>query len=103
MSTNLHTSPSAATGGHGELLQALVEGALPDADGRFGPFGGCYVPETLMPAIHRLTEGVYRLLPDARFQERLGPGVAGLGRAADGAHGGRAAVRAVGRRSVVQT
>ena len=72
MPTNLHTSPPAATGGHGELLQALVEGALPDADGRFGPFGGCYVPETLMPAIHRLTEGVYRLLPDARFQERLG-------------------------------
>ena len=54
-----------------ELFRELTDGRLPDAEGRFGPFGGCYVPETLMPAVHRLTEGVYRLLPDARFQERL--------------------------------
>ncbi len=72
MSTSLPTSQSSTTGTHRELLQALVDGNLPDADGRFGPYGGCYVPETLMPAVQRLTEGVYRLLPDEPFQERLG-------------------------------
>ena len=28
--------------------------AYPDADGRFGEFGGRYVPETLFPAIQGL-------------------------------------------------
>ena len=69
MSTSPRTSPMAAE--HARLLSDLVEGKLPDARGRFGPFGGCYVPETLMPAVHRLTEGVYRLLPDEAFQQRL--------------------------------
>ncbi len=56
---------------HKALFQALLDGRLPDAEGRFGPFGGRYVPETLMPAINRLTEGVYRYLPDPEFQRRL--------------------------------
>jgi tryptophan synthase beta chain len=56
---------------HDALFQQLLNGQLPDADGRFGPYGGRYVPETLMPAIDRLTEGVYRYLPDADFQRRL--------------------------------
>jgi len=56
---------------HRELLTALLDGQLPDANGRFGPFGGRYVPETLMPAIERLTKGVYDILPDAAFQRRL--------------------------------
>ena len=64
------TTPSRAAE-HARLLSDLVEGKLPDAKGRFGPFGGCYVPETLMPAVHRLTEGVYRLLPEEAFQQRL--------------------------------
>ena len=33
-------------------------GELPDADGRFGDFGGRYVPETLMPALAEL-DAVY--------------------------------------------
>ena len=53
------------------LFQALLEGKLPDIKGRFGPYGGRYVPETLMPAIDRLTEGVYENLPDPEFQKRL--------------------------------
>ena len=32
---------------------------LPDRQGRFGPFGGQFVPETLMAALAEL-EGVYR-------------------------------------------
>ena len=53
------------------LFQALLDGKFPDAEGRFGPYGGRYVPETLMPAINRLTEGVYRSLSDPEFQRRL--------------------------------
>ena len=56
---------------HETLFEALLDGRLPDAEGRFGPYGGRYVPETLMPAINRLTEGVYRSLPDPEFQQRL--------------------------------
>ncbi|MCY4164554.1 MAG: tryptophan synthase subunit beta [Gammaproteobacteria bacterium] len=36
------------------LLAALLNGDLPDGDGRFGPFGGRFAPETLMPALSRL-------------------------------------------------
>src|SRR5690606_40242804 len=53
------------------LLAALIEGRLPDSNGRFGPFGGRYVPETLMPAVGRLEEGVRDILPSADFQRRL--------------------------------
>ncbi len=56
---------------HEALFQALLDGKLPDAEGRFGPFGGRYVPETLMPALERLTAGVYRHLPEQQFQRRL--------------------------------
>jgi tryptophan synthase beta chain len=58
-------------GEHTQLMAALLAGELPDKHGRFGPFGGRYVPETLVPALDRLTEGVYRILPRRDFQERL--------------------------------
>lgn len=53
------------------LLAALLERRLPDENGRFGPFGGRYVPETLMPAIARLEHGVRDILPSADFQKAL--------------------------------
>ncbi len=56
---------------HEALFESLLNGSLPDDEGRFGPFGGRYVPETLMPAIDRLTAGVHRYLPDAQFQQEL--------------------------------
>ena len=34
-----------------ELLASEIAGQLPDARGRFGPYGGRYVPETLIPAL----------------------------------------------------
>ena len=40
------------------LLAQTLRGDFPDARGRFGPFGGRYVPETLVPALDRLEEGV---------------------------------------------
>lgn len=53
------------------LLDATIRGELPDARGRFGPFGGRYVPETLVPAFERLESGVHEHLHDASFQEEF--------------------------------
>jgi len=54
------------------LLAATLAGSLPDERGRFGPFGGRYVPETLVPAFERLEEGVRQHLHDASFQDEFG-------------------------------
>jgi tryptophan synthase beta chain len=51
------------------LLEASLDGKLPDERGRFGPFGGRYVPETLVPAFERLEQGVQRHLHSAEFQD----------------------------------
>lgn len=53
------------------LLEALIAGQLPDARGRFGPFGGRYVPETLIPPLERLERGVREHLHTREFQEEL--------------------------------
>ena len=50
------------------LLRGLISGALPDEKGRYGPYGGAYVPETLVGALTRLKEGVARHLHDESFQ-----------------------------------
>jgi tryptophan synthase beta chain len=49
------------------LLANTMNDAYPDARGRFGPFGGRYVPETLVPALDRLQAGVDRYLRDPDF------------------------------------
>jgi len=51
------------------LLQASISGDLPDERGRFGPFGGRYIPETLVPAFERLEAGVREYLHDDEFQQ----------------------------------
>ena len=50
------------------LLAETLRGAFPDARGRYGPFGGRYVPETLVPALDRLKEGVRVHLGEAGFR-----------------------------------
>jgi len=55
-----------------QLLQAAIAGRFPDERGRFGPFGGRYVPETLIPAMDRLEQGVREHLHSPEFQEALG-------------------------------
>ncbi len=55
-----------------QLLQAAIAGRFPDARGRFGPFGGRYVPETLIPALERLQQGVREHLHSSDFQATLG-------------------------------
>lgn len=49
------------------VLAAVMNDAYPDERGRFGPFGGRYVPETLVPALDRLQEGVDRFLRNPQF------------------------------------
>ena len=45
--------------------------ALPDEFGRFGEFGGRYVPETLMPLVLALEEAFYAAKADEGFQAEL--------------------------------
>ncbi|MBL8825222.1 MAG: tryptophan synthase subunit beta [Planctomycetia bacterium] len=45
--------------------------AVPDQQGRFGPFGGRYVPETLMPALEQLTQAYLQARQDPAFQQQL--------------------------------
>lgn len=44
---------------------------VPDVYGRFGPFGGRYVPETLMNALIELEEEFKRFSEDEEFNEEL--------------------------------
>jgi tryptophan synthase beta chain len=53
------------------LLADVLAGRFPDERGRFGPFGGRYVPETLIPALERLERGVREHLHSRDFQDEL--------------------------------
>jgi tryptophan synthase beta chain len=44
---------------------------VPDASGRFGPYGGRYVPETLMAALDQLAAAYAEVREDAAFRDRL--------------------------------
>jgi len=52
-----------------EQLQSSV--LMPDATGRFGEFGGRFVPETLMPALLELEEAYNHFKNDPDFQAEL--------------------------------
>ena len=45
--------------------------ALPDERGRFGQFGGMFIPETLMGAVHELQVEYQEAKADEEFQSRL--------------------------------
>ncbi len=44
---------------------------LPDKHGRYGPYGGRFVPETLMPALLELEEAYRRISRDKEFKDEL--------------------------------
>ncbi len=52
--------------------QITSQTQLPDELGRFGKFGGKYVPETLMPALAELETAFYQYRNDPDFQAELG-------------------------------
>jgi tryptophan synthase beta chain len=53
------------------LLSDILSGKFPDARGRFGPYGGRYVPETLIPALDRLEQGIRQHLHSPGFQRNF--------------------------------
>ncbi|MCL7972193.1 MAG: tryptophan synthase subunit beta [marine benthic group bacterium] len=59
----------AGAGTSGATLEDLIAGRLPDERGRFGEFGGRFVPETLMPALGLLEHGAREALDDAAFRD----------------------------------
>src|SRR5205809_7474134 len=52
-------------------LPEAGKAVLPDARGRFGEFGGRYVPEVLMPAFEELTAAYEAARSDPEFQREL--------------------------------
>jgi tryptophan synthase beta chain len=44
---------------------------LPDVHGHFGPYGGMFVPETLMSALNDLTAEYEKAKSDPAFQREL--------------------------------
>jgi tryptophan synthase beta chain len=53
---------------------------MPDARGRFGPYGGRYVPETLIPALDELEAGYRAAMADPAFRADLDGRLRDIGR-----------------------
>ncbi len=59
-------------------LERLIAGEYPDVRGRYGPFGGRFVPETLIPALDRLERECRAAFADAAFLTELAAERAGF-------------------------
>ena len=51
------------------MTDATARRALPDERGHFGPFGGVFVPEVLIPAVNELRDAYASAREDVAFQE----------------------------------
>src|SRR6058998_987875 len=52
-------------------MSAVASADLPDAKGRFGPYGGRFVPETFMHPLQQLEEEYFRAQNDPEFQREF--------------------------------
>src|SRR5882762_479296 len=52
-------------------MSAVAKASLPDAKGRFGPYGGRFVPETLMHPLQELEAEYFKAQHDPEFQNEL--------------------------------
>jgi tryptophan synthase beta chain len=52
-------------------MSAIASSTVPDAQGHFGPYGGRYVPETLMHPLQELEQEYFRSQHDPEFQHEL--------------------------------
>ena len=52
-------------------METVAEKTLPDANGRFGEFGGRYVPETLVHPLQELEDEYFCAQQDPKFQNEL--------------------------------
>src|SRR5262245_13321907 len=55
------------------MIMPAASPHVPDIHGRFGPFGGRYVPETLMYALRQLTEQYEQARDDPTFRRQFEP------------------------------
>src|SRR5438132_12610818 len=53
------------------MTSAPISTTSPAVRGRFGAYGGQYVPETIMPALEELETGFRHCVADAAFQTEL--------------------------------
>jgi tryptophan synthase beta chain len=53
------------------VVNATITDSVPDAQGHFGPYGGRFVPETLMFPLQQLEEEYFRAHQDPEFQQEL--------------------------------
>src|SRR6185503_19023522 len=53
------------------MISSAATESLPDVRGHFGPYGGRFVPETLMYPLQQLEEEYFRAEQDAGFQREL--------------------------------
>lgn len=63
--------PRAALWAKVPLMSNFAAENLPDAQGHFGPYGGRYVPETLMHPLQELEKEYFRVQHDPEFQNEL--------------------------------
>src|SRR5207248_571017 len=52
-------------------MSSVAYASVPDAKGHFGPYGGRYVPETLMHPLQQLEQEYFRAQNDPEFQREL--------------------------------
>ena len=52
-------------------MSSVATPTVPDAHGHFGPFGGRYVPETLVHPLQELEDEYFRAQHDPEFQREL--------------------------------
>src|SRR2546430_12215620 len=52
-------------------MKSMVMESVPDAQGHFGPYGGRFVPETLMHPLKELEEEYFRSQKDPEFQQEF--------------------------------
>ena len=57
---------------HSAVAEAAVVERRPTQDGRFGRYGGKYVPETLITALTELEQAYDQVMQDEAFKARLG-------------------------------
>ena len=68
MNSRIDMAPVLSITRTGARLKAASSTA---AHGRFGPYGGCYVPETLMAALEELERAYEKARNDRSFQQEL--------------------------------
>src|SRR3984885_2885719 len=54
-----------------KTMSAIAHSTVPDAQGHFGPYGGRFVPETLMHPLQELEAEYFRSQQDPEFQREL--------------------------------